>query len=51
MERIDQYRQLIRKLLTSHANLDNNSELDVECQLVFDTEQDHYQILDVAYIR
>ncbi|MEG4810960.1 XisI protein [Microcoleus sp. F8-D3] len=49
MERIDQYRQFIRQLLTSHANLDNNSELDVECQLVFDTEQDHYQILDVGW--
>ncbi len=49
MEKIEQYRQFIRQLLTSHASIDNNSDLDVECQLVFDTEQDHYQILDVGW--
>ncbi|TAG22155.1 MAG: XisI protein [Oscillatoriales cyanobacterium] len=49
MERIEEYRQFIRQLLTTHATVDPNSELDVECQLVFDTEQDHYQILDVGW--
>ncbi len=49
MERIEEYRQFIRQLLTSHAAPDINSDLDVECQLVFDTEQDHYQILDVGW--
>jgi XisI protein len=49
MERIEQYRQFIRQLLTSHATPEQNSDSDVECQLVFDTEQDHYQILDVGW--
>lgn len=50
MERVEQYRQLIRKLLTSHADSDNrNSESEMESQLVFDTENDHYQVLDVGW--
>ncbi|HEY9849673.1 MAG TPA: XisI protein [Leptolyngbyaceae cyanobacterium] len=50
MERIEQYRKLIRQLLTAHANSEyGNSKLDIESQLVFDTEHDHYQILDVGW--
>ncbi|MFB2835669.1 XisI protein [Floridanema evergladense] len=50
MERIEQYRQFIRKLLTSHADSDNtNSDIEIESQLVFDTENDHYQVLDVGW--
>ena len=50
MERVEQYRQLIRKLLTFHADSDNiNSQLEIESQLVFDTENDHYQVLDVGW--
>ncbi|MFB2893383.1 XisI protein [Aerosakkonemataceae cyanobacterium BLCC-F50] len=50
MERIEQYRQFIRKLLTSHADSDNiNSESEVESQVVFDTENDHYQVLDIGW--
>jgi len=50
MDRLEQYRKIIRQLLTSHANLEySNSDSDVECQLIFDTEHDHYQILDVGW--
>ncbi|NMG09225.1 XisI protein [Brasilonema sp. UFV-L1] len=50
MDRLERYRQIIRQLLTSHANLESgNSDSDVECQLVFDTEHDHYQVLDVGW--
>ncbi|MEG3845258.1 XisI protein [Microcoleus sp. herbarium14] len=49
MERIEEYRQFIRQLLTTHATPEQNSDSDVECQLVFDREQDHYQILDVGW--
>ncbi len=48
MERITQYRELVRRLLASHASIvANQSEID--CQLVFDTEHDHYQLLDVGW--
>jgi XisI protein len=50
MERIMQYRQAIRQLLAAQAseNLgDAGSEMD--CQVVVDTENDHYQILDVGW--
>ena len=51
MDRLEKYRQIICQLLTSHANPESeNSDLDVECQLVFDTEHDHYQILDVGWL-
>lgn len=50
MERVEQYRKFIRKLLTSHADYDNLSlESEIESQLVFDTENDHYQVLDVGW--
>ncbi|OKH33474.1 XisI protein [[Phormidium ambiguum] IAM M-71] len=50
MERIEKYRQFIRKLLTSHTDSDNiNSESEIESQLVFDRENDHYQVLDVGW--
>lgn len=49
MERVEQYRKLVRQLLAAQAPLGGNSESDVECQLVFDTEHDHYQLLDVGW--
>ncbi len=48
MERIEHYRQCIRKLLIERAGLYTNNS-DIECQLVFDTEHDHYQLLDVGW--
>jgi XisI protein len=50
MDRIEQYRQFIRKLLTSHGTFESgNLNLVTECQLVFDTEHDHYQLLDIGW--
>jgi GH18 family chitinase len=48
MERVEKYRQFIRQLLSSHATT-SNLEPEIECQLVFDTEHDHYQLLDVGW--
>lgn len=48
MERMTQYRELVRRLLNSHAVLVSNRS-DVECQVVFDAEHDHYQLLDVGW--
>ena len=50
MERIEKYRTCIRQLLTHQANQEqNNPNEEIECQLVFDTEHDHYQLLDVGW--
>ncbi|MFP5269622.1 element excision factor XisI family protein [Coleofasciculus sp.] len=48
MERLEHYRQCIRKLLSQQATgVEGNP--DVECQLIFDAEHDHYQLLDVGW--
>jgi hypothetical protein len=50
MERVEQYRACIRQLLTNKATLEqNSSNTEIECQLIFDTERDHYQLLDVGW--
>ncbi len=50
MERLEQYRQAIRHLLTAHATLEQNDpNSEVESQLIFDTEHDHYQLLDIGW--
>lgn len=48
MERLEQYRQCIRKLLTEQATI-AQANPDIECQLIFDAEHDHYQLLDVGW--
>lgn len=48
MERLDRYRQSIRQLLSNQAESEPEST-EVECQLVFDTEHDRYQLLDVGW--
>lgn len=50
MEQIEKYSQIVCQLLKSHAASEyNNADSDVECQLVFDTEGKHYQLLDVGW--
>jgi hypothetical protein len=50
MERLEQYRQAIRQLLTAHASSEqSNSDTEIECQLLFDPERDHYQLLDIGW--
>ena len=46
MEKLAKYRQIVRELLIAHAT---STEPDIECQLIFDTEHDHYQILDIGW--
>lgn len=48
MEKLEQYRQCVRQILTAQANLENQNP-EIECQLIFDTEHDHYQLLDVGW--
>jgi hypothetical protein len=50
MERVERYRQIVRQLLTSQANVESsNSESEIECQLLFDSERDRYQVLEVGW--
>ncbi|MGB3513717.1 MAG: XisI protein [Microcoleaceae cyanobacterium] len=50
MEKLEKYRLIVRQLLNNHATLEvNNSDLEIECQLIFDTEHDHYQLLDIGW--
>ncbi|CCQ52874.1 XisI protein [Crocosphaera watsonii] len=46
MKKLKKYRQIIQGLLTSHAT---NNDPNIECQLLFDKEQDHYQLLDLGW--
>jgi hypothetical protein len=48
MERLEDYRQCIRKLLSEQA-IPQEGNPDIECELVFDGEHDHYQLLDVGW--
>lgn len=50
MERIEQYRQVIRQLLQDRASADqSNSNSEIESQLIFDTEHDRYLLLDIGW--
>ena len=46
MEKLAQYRQIVRSLLMAHAT---TTDSDIECQIICDTENDHYQALDVGW--
>lgn len=48
MEKLEHYRQCVRQLLTKYATKDDRDP-EIDCQLLFDTEHDHYQILDVGW--
>jgi hypothetical protein len=50
MERLEHYRQSIKTLLKRYADsMSKNLEPGVEIELVFDTENDHYLLLDVGW--
>ena len=53
MATIDDYRKYVQQLLTDYANLAVSSSVEdqqaVEMELVFDTERDHYQVVDVGW--
>jgi hypothetical protein len=48
MERVEHYRQCIRKLLSEQA-MPQEGNPDIDCELIFDSEHDHYQLLDVGW--
>lgn len=50
MERVERYRSCIRQLLTAKGTVDGSqSDGEIECQLIFDTERDRYLLLDIGW--
>ncbi|BAZ02874.1 fdxN element excision controlling factor protein [Tolypothrix tenuis PCC 7101] len=48
MDRINQYREIVKQLLLSYAEI-GSPDPDVETQMLFDTERDHYQLMNVGW--
>jgi XisI protein len=48
MDQLDHYRQQIQLVLERHRELDPKSE-GVETYTVFDTQNDHYQVMSVGW--
>lgn len=44
MEKLDQYRHYVKQLLSDYAS-QGPSDDDVNTELIFDTERDHYQVV------
>ena len=51
MEKVNQYRQILKEVLTAFTNQrsTNPPTTDVETQLLFDNQNDHYQVLRVGW--
>lgn len=48
MDRLTQYRDAVRTLLTQYSQ-GKPANGDIEVQLLFDTERDHYQLVDLGW--
>jgi ketopantoate reductase len=50
MERLDNYRQYIKKILEDYAQL-SVADTEVDTELIFDESRGHYQLLHVGWQR
>jgi hypothetical protein len=48
MDKVAQYREYVQVLLSQYAK-DDASDEEVEVQLIFDTQRDHYQWMNVGW--
>jgi len=48
MDKLDRYRQAIEQILTEHAQLSHPTD-PVKAQLIFDKDNDHYQLAYVGW--
>jgi hypothetical protein len=48
VDKLTQYRQIVQQLLREYAEI-GSPDPDVETQIVFDTERDHYQLMNVGW--
>ncbi|AOY80521.1 XisI protein [Moorena producens JHB] len=50
MDKIEQYRQFVKHILTEHSQLATSTDRDtVKAELIFDREHDHYQLAYVGW--
>ncbi len=49
MDKLVNYRNWIKELLTNYADHHSNKKKDVEEELIFDENRDHYQIMAVGW--
>ena len=50
MDKLNQYRQIVRHILTTHAQV-QPSYGEIVRQTIFDGEQDHYQVINTGWER
>ena len=50
MAKTDEYRQIIRDILTEYSQIKSANE-EVEAELIFDLERDRYQLVHVGWSR
>ncbi|MBD2520135.1 XisI protein [Nostoc sp. FACHB-973] len=48
MDKLEEYRNLVKKLIIDYANT-GTSKGDVERQVIFDIDHDHYQLVNVGW--
>ncbi|MBR8834270.1 MAG: XisI protein [Stigonema ocellatum SAG 48.90 = DSM 106950] len=48
MDKLTHYRQIVQQLLREYAAIDSGDD-DVKTQIIFDTERDHYQLVNVGW--
>ncbi|MEC4818155.1 MAG: XisI protein [Scytonema sp. PMC 1069.18] len=48
MDKIERYRQIIKQILTEHAQISSNTDT-IKPELIFDNENDHYQLAYVGW--
>ncbi|WYL94976.1 MAG: XisI protein [Gloeotrichia echinulata IR180] len=48
MDKIVKYREIIKKLMTDYASYGSRRD-DVDRETIFDTEHDHYQLVNVGW--
>ncbi len=48
MDKIERYRQIIKQFLREHSEFTANTD-DVKAELIFDNENDHYQLAYVGW--
>lgn len=49
MDKVVKYRHLIKDLLINYASPTSQNDKELEEQLIFDAERDHYQLLSVGW--
>ena len=49
MDKLEQYRKFVKMILTEHSQIATNNDDNVKAELIFDRENDHYQLAYVGW--